>query len=120
MSPFSSKQNQAWYFIQWATSREMQVQLALDGLAPPRDSVWDSQEFQDWLAEADVRQQWADSLSGLAADGSSILAPQIVLQPEARQIIGEQVGAVILGEKTAEEAAEDADEQINRLIEREQ
>jgi multiple sugar transport system substrate-binding protein len=118
MSPFSSKQNQAWYFIQWATSKDMQVKLALDGLAPPRDSVWDSDEFQDWLAEADVRRQWADSLSGLAADGSSVLAPQIVLQPEARQIIGEEVGAVILGEKTAEEAAQSADQQINRLIER--
>lgn len=120
MSPFSAKQNQAWYFIQWATSREMQVQLALDGLAPPRDSVWESQEFQDWLVEADVRQQWADGLSGLAADGSSVLAPQIVLQPEAREIIGDAVGSVILGEATAEEAAESADEQINRLIEREQ
>jgi multiple sugar transport system substrate-binding protein len=120
MSPFSSKKNLAWYFIQWATSKEMQVKLALDGLAPPRDSVWHSTEFQDWLSEVEVRRQWTDALSELAATGSSILAPQIVLQPEARQIIGDQVGSVILGEATAKEAARTADEQINRLIEQSQ
>lgn len=116
MSPNSRKQEQAWYFLQWATSRDMQVKLGLDGLAPPRTSVWESREFTAWLAEKPVRREWADSLSVLSETGSSVLAPQIILQPETRQVIGEAVGSVILGEATARQAAQRADQLINEII----
>jgi multiple sugar transport system substrate-binding protein len=116
VSPYSDKQNLAWYFVQWATSQEMQIKLGLEGLAPPRTSVWDSSKYQDWLSQYDVRRQWADALSTLSSNGSSILAPQIVLQPEARQVIGQAVGSVVLGQATAEQAAKDADQKINELI----
>lgn len=118
MSPNSRKQEQAWYFLQWATSRDMQVKLGLDGLAPPRTSVWESREFTEWLAEQEVRGEWAEALSILSETGSSVLAPQIILQPESRQIIGEAVGSVILGEATAAQAAARADQLINDLIQR--
>ncbi|TVR03189.1 MAG: extracellular solute-binding protein [Spirochaetaceae bacterium] len=118
MSPNSRKQEQAWYFLQWATSRAMQVKLGLDGLAPPRTSVWESQEFTAWLDEVAVRREWAEALSILSETGSSVLAPQIILQPESRQIIGEAVGSVILGEATARQAAARADQLINDLIQR--
>jgi multiple sugar transport system substrate-binding protein len=118
ISPNSKKQKQAWYFLQWATSREMQVRLGLDGLAAPRTSVWQSKEFSSWLAEVPVRKQWSDALSKLSETGSSVLAPQIILQPETRQIIGEAVGSVILGQATAAQAAAKADGLINDLIDR--
>ncbi len=116
VSSLSAKQNLAWYFIQWATSKDMQVRLGLDGLAPPRTSVWNSPKFQDWLNQADVRKEWANALSELSKTGSSILAPQILLQPESRQVIGQAVGSVILGQATAAEAGKTADEKINALI----
>ncbi|WP_455382050.1 ABC transporter substrate-binding protein [Salinispira pacifica] len=116
ISSASDKKNLAWYFIQWATSKDMQVKLGLDGLAPPRTSVWNSPKFQDWLNQADVRKQWANALSELSKTGSSVLAPQILLQPEARQVIGESVGSVILGQASAADAAKSADEKINALI----
>lgn len=116
ISPYSKKQEQAWYFLQWATSREMQTRLALEGLAPPRTTVMESEEFGAWLAEEPVRKQWADALNEISSTGSSVLAPQIILQPETREIIGRAVGKVILGETTAKAAAEEADILINDLI----
>lgn len=118
ISPHSTKQQQAWYFLQWATDRAMQSRLALDGLAPPRTTVMESEEFGAWLDEEQVRRQWADALNELSSKGSSVLAPQIILQPETREIIGRAVGKVILNEATAEEAAAAADKEINVLIER--
>ena len=117
-SPLSKKQKQAWYFIQWATSKDMQVKLGLEGLAPPRTSVWETKEFQGWLNQYPLRKQWADALAKLSQTGSSILAPQIILQPETRQIIGDAVGSVILGQATAAQAAEKADKLINELIDK--
>jgi multiple sugar transport system substrate-binding protein len=78
--------------------------------------VWSDPKFVDWLNQAPVRKQWADVLSVLSKDGSSILAPQILLQPQARQIIGQAVGSVILGQATAQAAAKSADTQIDALI----
>ena len=118
VSPHSEKQQQAWYFLQWATSREMQSRLALEGLAPPRTTVMESQEFGDWLKELPVRGEWGNALNELSSKGSSVLAPQIILQPETREIIGQAVGKVILGEATAKEAAKEADDRINVIIER--
>lgn len=118
MSPHSRKQAQAWYFLQWATSKEMQIKFGVEGLASPRASVWKSAELASWLKEYPVRQQWADTLKIQSATGSSILAPQIILQPETRQIIGEAVGKVILGTANPAQAARDADKLIDALIEK--
>ncbi len=116
MSPFSKVKDAAWYFIQWCTTTQREVDWGLQGLAPPRASVWSDPKFVDWLNQAPVRKQWADVLSVLSKDGSSILAPQILLQPQARQIIGQAVGSVILGQATAQAAAKSADTQIDALI----
>lgn len=118
MSPHSKKQSAAWYFLQWATSKETQVKFGVAGLASPRASTWKSPELASWLKEYPVRQQWADTLKILSATGSSILAPQIILQPETRQIIGEAVGKVILGQATPAQAAKDADKLIDALIDK--
>jgi multiple sugar transport system substrate-binding protein len=118
VSPNSQKKQQAWYFLQWATSRAMQTKLGLEGLAAPRTSVWQAKEFTEWLSAVPVRKQWSEALAKLSQTGSSVLAPQIILQPESRQIIGEAVGSVILGQATAKDAAAKADGLINELIER--
>lgn len=116
ISPFSQHKNAAWYFIQWASTKQMEVTLGLQGLAPPRTSVWSDPKFVSWLNKVPVRKQWEHVLSVLSKTGSSILAPQIVLQPQARDIIGKAVGSVILGQETAAQAAKSADQQIDSLI----
>ena len=46
----SEKQGAAWYFMQWATSKEMNVRGATDGklVNPPRTSTWEDQAWVDY------------------------------------------------------------------------
>lgn len=46
----SEKKDAAWYFIQWATSKEMNIRGATDGklVNPPRSSTWKAQEWIDY------------------------------------------------------------------------
>lgn len=116
ISSYAEDPGAAWYFIQWATSPEMQLELAFEGLAPPRGSVSESEEYRAWIAEAPIRQNWVDVLNEIGATGTSEVGPPIEGQPEARQIIGEAIQQVILRQATAEQAACAADDRINQLI----
>jgi multiple sugar transport system substrate-binding protein len=46
----SEKKGAAWYFMQWATSKEMNVRGATDGklVNPPRTSTWENQAWIDY------------------------------------------------------------------------
>lgn len=48
----SEKKGAAWYFIQWATSKEMGIKGATDGklVNPPRLSTWESKEWLDYAS----------------------------------------------------------------------
>ena len=116
MSPFSKHKDAAWYFIQWATTKKMEGVFGVAGLAPPRKSPWSSGQFSHWVKKKRIRREWAASLKELSATGSAVLAPNIVLQPEARQNIGEAIDDVILGKKSATQSANDVDHKINDLI----
>lgn len=116
MSPFSKHKDAAWYFIQWATTKKMEGVFGVAGLAPPRKSPWSSGQFSHWVKQKRIRREWAAALKKLSATGSAVLAPNIVLQPEARQDIGESIDDVILGKKTAEQSASDVDQKIDQLI----
>lgn len=37
----------AWYFIQWALSKEKQVEALLSGVPAARESAWEDEEFQE-------------------------------------------------------------------------
>jgi len=120
ISQFSRHKDAAWYFLQWATSKQNQVTFGLGGLAPPRISPWSAPAFVQWLNALPVRNQWAATVATLAKTGSGEVGPNILLQPQARQIIGNAVDSVILGQATAKDAAAQADEQINKLIQQSQ
>jgi multiple sugar transport system substrate-binding protein len=120
MSAFSGNQDATWTFMQWATSPEMQTALALEGIAPPRASVTTSPEYKDWLGEHRVREEWQAALESMSATGTSEVGPPIAAQPEARDILGEAVQRLILGQTDVAGACAEADEGINALIEREQ
>jgi multiple sugar transport system substrate-binding protein len=120
MSAFSGHKDPAWYFIQWATSPAMQTALALDGIAPPRVAIANSAQYKAWLAAEPVRQEWAKSLDVMARTGTSEVGPPIEQQPEARDILGDEVQQMILGQASAAEACAAADKQIDALVTREQ
>ncbi len=119
VSNFSSNPDAAWYFVQWASSPEMQAKLALEGIAPPRNAVAENAEYKAWLSEQPVRQEWQAALGHLADQGTSEVGYPIIQNPESREHIGQAVDAVLLGTSTVEEACAEADKQLNALIERE-
>lgn len=115
ISAYSRKQQAAWQFLRWATSKEVQGKLVQAGVAPPRASVFQGPAFDAWANEAPIRRAWANALVELGRDGTGILQPPTDRVPEAREKIGDAVQAVVLGRATADEAARAADAELAKL-----
>ena len=111
VSNFSTKKEPAWYFLQWATSAEMQTKLVKNGVAPPRSSVFNGPEFKAWTTELPVRQSWANALIEISKTGTAISYPPTERVVEAREMVGGAVQKVFLGQGTAKDTlcAVDAD-----------
>jgi multiple sugar transport system substrate-binding protein len=119
LSAYSKRQGPAWLFMQWATSKEMQTRLALEGIAPPRASVASSPEYQRWIKEQPLRQAWVAALGEMAKTGTSEVGPNMEQQPAAREAIGDAMNRILLGQATPEQAAAETDKVINQLLEKE-
>ena len=116
MSAFSAAKPETWYFMQWASSKAMQTTLALHGIAPPRRSVAASAAYRTWLAKMPVRQTWAALIKRMAATGTSEVGPPVTRQSQARQIVGEAIDKVLLGQAHAKEAACAADKELTAML----
>lgn len=116
MNAFSRKQDAGWLFMQWATSREMDASLAQFGIAPPRNSVASSAEYQKFLSDSPLRQTWSRLLGEMAATGNPNVGPPMARQPQAREIIGDAVGQVLLGTASAHDAACGADKALAAML----
>lgn len=119
VSNFSQKKEPAWYFIMWATSPQMQERLILDGICPPRLSALQSKTFKDWQAEAPIRAEWAGAIMKMSDTGTSnVLGPGVVNQPEGRDIIGQAINEIMLGQKSVEDATQNANKLLQALIDK--
>lgn len=118
VSANSANKDAAWYFVQWASSPEMQKRLAIQGVAAPRASVADDPEYKKWIAEAPVRASWQSALGELANKGSSEVGYPIIANPESRDYIGQAVQDILLGQKPVAEACAAADSALDGLIAR--
>ncbi|MBV8848397.1 MAG: sugar ABC transporter substrate-binding protein [Methylobacteriaceae bacterium] len=116
VSAFSKQPDAAWYFVQWASSPEIQKKVALQGIAAPRTAVAQDPEFRRWLDEQPVRKEWQAALDVLAAKGSSEVGYPIVANPESREFIGQAVQDLILKQKSVDQACADADKALDGLI----
>jgi multiple sugar transport system substrate-binding protein len=116
VSAYSKQPDVAWYFVQWATSPDIQRRMALQGIAPPRPAVAKDPEYRKWIDEQPVRQQWQAALDVLATKGSSEVGYPIVANPESRDFIGQAVQDLILKQKTVDQACADADKSLDALI----
>jgi multiple sugar transport system substrate-binding protein len=116
ISAYSKQQEAAWYFVQWATSAEIQKRMALQGIAPPRPAVANDPEYRKWIDEAPVRKEWQAALDVLANKGSSEVGYPIVANPASREFIGQAVQDLILKQKTVDQACADADKALDALI----
>jgi multiple sugar transport system substrate-binding protein len=116
VSAFSKEPSAAWYFVQWATSPEIQKRTALQGIAPPRPAVANDPEYRKWIDAEPVRKEWQAALDVLATKGSSEVGYPIVANPQSREFIGQAVQDLILKQKTVDEACADADKALDALI----
>jgi multiple sugar transport system substrate-binding protein len=116
VSAFSKQPDVAWYFVQWASSPEIQKKVALQGIAAPRPAVAQDHEFRRWLDEQPVRKEWQAALDVLATKGSSEVGYPIIANPESREFIGQAVQDLILKQKSVEQACADADKALDGLI----
>jgi multiple sugar transport system substrate-binding protein len=116
ISGASERKEAAWYFLQWATGPEVQSELALDGIAPSRVSVFGGEDFRGWAAESRPRGEWLDALLEISQTGVSLYqTPTLTRTPEAREILSNVVQQVILGQSDAETAACAVTEQVRAL-----
>ncbi|TPW31891.1 sugar ABC transporter substrate-binding protein [Pararhizobium mangrovi] len=116
ISKFSDDPDAAWYFVQWATSPQMQAKLAVDGIAPPRKSVSQNADYRKWLQQQPIRQDWQKAIDHLAAEGTSEVGYPIVQNPESREYIGQAVDSILLGDASVDQACKQADQQLDQLI----
>lgn len=112
---FSNKKEAAWLFMQWATSKEMQLELAYEGIGSPRTSTWESDKYQESL-DSNVKKEWAEALQFTLDNGNPDIGPPAEDQDKVRKIVGEMVGKVILEEMTAEDAAKEADKRMAEVL----
>lgn len=110
----SENQENAWEFIQWATSPEMTLEIQTDGVPGARTSVWENPDGTASFPE--------DLAAAIATNGDNGVGedrPLVVGVAEAREIVGAPIVAAITGEDAAA-AATQADEQFQALLDSEQ
>lgn len=116
ISSSSSKQDAAWYFLQWASSPAMQARMELQGVAAPREAVGADPEVKRYIAAKPVRGAWNAAVSEIARTGSSEVGFPIVANPASRSAIGQPVVDLLLGAKPIDQACADADQKLDALI----
>jgi len=116
VSSYSKKKEAAWYFLQWATSKEVVAKLALKGIVPPRASTVTEPAYKKWLDEEPLRASWIQTVNDMAKIGTSEVGYPIVANPQSREHMGQAVTDVFLGNKSVDEACAEADRQLDRLI----
>lgn len=101
----------AWYLIQWLTGKEMERQMASRKIPVARQSVWNSQTFQqalpkDWLS---------NFLREIPTAAVNQANPLVVPVPEVRDAIGKAIVSVIQG-GDARSAAREAQRDVLRIL----
>jgi multiple sugar transport system substrate-binding protein len=116
VSANSDRRDAAWLFLQWATSKELETRLVANGVAPPRTSVFNGPELKKWAGELPIRGEWVNALVEIGKTGTAVFQTPTDRVPEAREIIGRAVQEVVLGQKSAKQAACDADKDLAKLM----
>ncbi|MEE9098056.1 ABC transporter substrate-binding protein [Pseudarthrobacter phenanthrenivorans] len=98
----SSNQENAWKFIQWATSKERTLEAQKAGVPGPRTSVWANPD-----ATSTYPKDLADAISASAKNGVGHDRPEVVTVGKAREIVGAPIVSTITGSDPAA-AANDA------------
>jgi len=103
----SAHKEEAWQFIQWVESPEIVKKRALMGHAPTRIDVLTDPEV---LAKYPYYAQVLDILKGAKK------VPIFAYTAEMEDVIGREISLAVTGQKTVEQAIEDAAEGLYKLL----
>ena len=103
----------AWYFIQWALNKENQLGALLAGVPAARTSAWEAEEFQETAP-----QSWIEASQESFDAGQPDWNPPVTAVPEVRDAYGQAIVSALQGDDAAQ-ALESADEEIERILQRE-
>jgi multiple sugar transport system substrate-binding protein len=114
ISPFSKKADAAWYFMQWATSPEMNLELKLDGWPSPRESAWSSSEF----TENDPTPEFTEVVLESTRIANARMNPPVAPGVQAREIAGLVSHSALdgLSRSEIEELAAQQNAELQQLI----
>lgn len=118
MSASSNNKDEAWEFMQWATSPEVQLQLTEADIAPPRDGVAAHPQYLESL-DSPVLQQWSEAVQDLQENGNTEVGPVGENAPAMREVVGNAIGRAILGQASPEEAAAEIQDGLAPLLDEE-
>lgn len=97
ISEFSVEKDNAWKFIEWATSPDMILEMQRAGVPGPRNSVWENPAGIETYPPA-----LAEAIAISAKNGVGQDRPLVINVPEAREIVGEPLVVGITGGDVAE------------------
>ncbi|HET9349515.1 MAG TPA: sugar ABC transporter substrate-binding protein, partial [Arthrobacter sp.] len=109
----SGNQDNAWKFIQWATSKERTLEAQKAGVPGPRASVW-----ADPAGTSTYPADLAEAIAASAKNGVGHDRPEVVTVGKAREIVGGPIVATITGED-ASAAADTAHEAFQKFLDSE-
>jgi multiple sugar transport system substrate-binding protein len=89
----SENQSAAWQFIQWATSKEITLEMSKLGVMGARTSVWDDAD-----ATAEYPEELVEAIKINGENGVGEDRPLVFQVAEAREIVGEPIVAAIAGD----------------------
>lgn len=102
----------AWYFIQWALSKENQVAALLAGVPAARETAWADEEFQ-----ATAPESWIEASRESFNIGQPDWNPPVIPVAEVRDAYGQAIVAALQG-NDAQQALDQAAQQMNQIVSR--
>lgn len=110
INELSENQDNAWKFIEWATSEEMVMEVQKGGVPGARNSVWNDDEGISSFPE-----ELADAVAINAENGVGHDRPLVVSVAEAREIVGDPIVMGITGENVSD-SLDSAQEQFQQFL----
>jgi ABC-type glycerol-3-phosphate transport system substrate-binding protein len=104
----SEQKDAAWTFISWLTSKEIDRQRVIAGGAPTRRSVVSDEEV--W--EQGYGEDYYTTVLGILEDAAPLATGTAA--EEIIEIVGTELSAAVAGQKTVEEALDDAARGVER------
>jgi multiple sugar transport system substrate-binding protein len=109
----STKKEAAWAFMQWASGKDVLMDIAIAGQGSPRTSVWNSAKYK---SATRVPRDWQETLVQSLKVGNPFLVPPVIPIGQVRDIVGDVIHASLTG-GNVKEAANKANELFKKALE---